>query len=127
LATVDLGDDERAAALLREGLDLGRARGNAADVIEALEGLARVSAVRGQMNEGVRLYGAAAMLREEIAMPQSPTELASTGPILNRLRDTLGPEGFASEWAAGRALPQQEAITLAQAIPVESPPSAVRT
>jgi predicted ATPase/class 3 adenylate cyclase len=125
-AMVDLGDDERAAALLREGLDLGRARGNAADVIEALEGLARVSAVRGQMNEGVRLYGAAATLREEIAMPQSPTELAAAEPTLNRLRAALGPEGFAAAWAAGRALPQHEAIALAQAIGVESPPGAAR-
>jgi hypothetical protein len=123
-ATVDLGDDERAAALLQEGLDLGRARGNAADVIEALEGLARASAVRGQMNEGARPYGAAATLREEIAMPQSPTEFASAKPILNRLREALGTEGIAAAWAAGRALPQQEAITLAQAIRIESSPSA---
>jgi hypothetical protein len=124
---VDLGDDERAAALLLEGLDLGRARGNAADVIEALEGLALVSAVRGQIRDGARLYGAAATLRDEIAMPQSPTEVASTEPILNRLREALGPKDFAAAWAAGRALPQHEAITLAQAIPLESPRSAART
>ena len=126
-AMVDLGDDERAAALLREGLDLGRARGNTADVIEALEGLARVSAVRGQIRDGTRLYGAAATLRDEIAMPQSPTEIASTEPILNQLREALGPEDFAAAWVAGQALPQQDAITLAQAIPVESPRSAART
>jgi predicted ATPase/class 3 adenylate cyclase len=126
-AMVDLGDDERAAALLREGLDLGRARGNTADVIEALEGLARVNAVRGQIRDGTRLYGAAATLRDEIAMPQSPTEIASTEPILNRLREALGPEDFAAAWVAGQALPQQDAITLAQAIPVASPRSAART
>jgi len=86
-----------------------------------------VSAVRGQIRDGIRLYGAAATLRDEIAMPQSPTEIASTEPIVNRLRAALGPEDFAAAWAAGQALPQHEAITLAQAIPVASPRSAART
>jgi hypothetical protein len=46
---------------------------------------------------------------------------------LNRLREALGPEDFAAAWVAGQALPQQDAITLAQAIPVASPRSAART
>jgi tetratricopeptide (TPR) repeat protein len=120
----DLGDYERAAMLLHEGLDLGRARGNAADVIDALEGLARVSALTGQLNLGARLYGAAAKLREEIAMPLSPTETAYAEPVLNTLREALGEDGLAAAWTDGRSLSQAEAIAAALAVHAEPSPSA---
>jgi predicted ATPase/class 3 adenylate cyclase len=125
-AMVDLGEVERAAALFREGLVLGRARGNAADVIEALEGLARVGAAIGHPHEAARLYGAAATMREEIAMPPSPTELAYAAPVLNGLRGALGADGFAAAWADGRSLSQAEAVAVALALTDDGVASAAR-
>jgi predicted ATPase/class 3 adenylate cyclase len=115
-ATADLGDVAGAAAFLREGLELGLARGNAADVIDALEGLARAAAGAGQAQAGARLYGAAAARREAIAMPQSPTEVATHEPIVNRLREALGADGLAAAWAGGRSLSQEEAAAEALAL-----------
>jgi non-specific serine/threonine protein kinase len=122
---VELGEAGRAAALLREGLELGRARGDLVDVSTALEGLARVAAA-GQAAPAARLFGAAAALRDDIGMPQSPTERSYFAPILAALRDDLGVESFAAAWAAGQSLPREEAIAEAlalYAIPPEPSPS----
>ena len=89
-ATTDLGDHARAAAYLREGLELGHSRGNPGDVIEALEGLARLCAATGQLAQAVRLFGGAATLREEIATPYVPSEHDWIDPTLETLRAGLG-------------------------------------
>jgi DNA-binding CsgD family transcriptional regulator len=125
-STADLGDHARAAAFFREGLGLGCLRGNLGDVIEALEGLARLSAVTGQPKQATRLFAAAAALREEIATPYVPTERAWIEPILTELRAALGGEGFAAAWADGHAMSRDEAIAEALAIcaAVERPSSA---
>jgi predicted ATPase/DNA-binding CsgD family transcriptional regulator len=126
--TTDLGDHARAAELLKEGLGLGRVRGNLGDIIEALEGLARLTAASGEMVQATRLFGAAATLREEIATPYMPTERVWIDPIQTELRAALGAEGFAATWAAGASLSQEDAIEEALAVraePAETlPPSA---
>ena len=117
-----------AAEFFLEGLDLGRARGNPGDVIDALEGLARVAATTGPMQGAARLFGAAAALREATGLPQSSTDLAHFEPVLNELRDALGGEGFAAAWETGRALSLEEALAeargLAAAPTQTSPPTA---
>ena len=92
LATADMGDFERAAALLREGLELGHARGNLWDVCSALEGLARVHAGAGRARRAAQLFGAAAALRDEAGIPRSNTECAYYEPFLVALRADLGPD-----------------------------------
>ncbi len=72
LIRLDLRDYEQAAALLHESLELGSVRGNAVDVIDTIEGLAQLAAAIGRMEQAARLIGAAAGLREEIAMPLMP-------------------------------------------------------
>ena len=114
-ATMDLGDHQRAAALLHEGLALGHARGNLGDVIDAIEGLARLGAATGQGQPATRLLGAASAFRDEIAMPMSPTEVGDFAPILDGLRDAIGAEQFAIAWADGRALPREAAVAEAKA------------
>lgn len=106
---LELGEAEQAAVLLREGLELGLARGDLVDVTTALEGLARVAATR-RAEAAVRSFGAAAALRDEIGMPQSPTERSYFTPILEALQADLGAEHYATAWAAGRSLPRDEAI-----------------
>jgi DNA-binding CsgD family transcriptional regulator len=115
-ASVDLADHPRAAACLREGLELGKAGENIGDVIDAIEGLARLAAAIGQVEPAARLFGATAVIRDEIGRPLSPAEIGHFAPILDALQDDLGAEGFAATWAAGRTLSQDEAITEALAI-----------
>jgi DNA-binding NarL/FixJ family response regulator len=129
LASADLGNHPRAAALLHEGLELGLARGNLSDVIDALEGVARLGAATGHSVPAARLIGAAATLRDDIATPMSPSEVTHFEPILAALRDVLGGEPFAAALAAGRAVSREdaiaEALTFLSAAP-EPAPLAVR-
>jgi non-specific serine/threonine protein kinase len=117
--TTDLGDHDRAVAHLHEGLELGHAQGNLGDVIEGIEGLARLSTATRQPALAARLFGAAATLREEIATPYIPNERKWIDPLQADLRATLGSERFQAEWAAGAALSRDEAITVALAINAE--------
>ena len=115
-AKTDLGDLAGAIAALDENLSLAQRRGNLRDLIDALEGLARIGAATGQMPRAARLFGAAATLREEIALAMAPIELEHFAPIMNRLRDALGQDGFMAAWAEGRSISQDEAIEQALAI-----------
>lgn len=118
---VALDETGRAAALFREGLELGLARGDLVDVSTALEGLARVAA-SGQPKTAVRLFAVAAVLRDEIAMPQSPTERSYFEPVLAALREELGAASFEVEWKTGQSVPWEEATTEALA-PFAIPPA----
>jgi DNA-binding NarL/FixJ family response regulator len=117
--TLDLGDPEQAITYFREGIALAQARGNLGDVIDAIEGLARVAAATGQAEQAVRLFGATDAIRTALATPFLPSEHAQFDPIVNGLRDALGREGFAEAWASGRALSQEEALATALAIRAE--------
>lgn len=116
LAATDLGDAERAIALLRENLVQTAALGQFGHVIDSIEALGRVAAVAGQAEIAARLYGAGEAQREALTFPISPTEIAYAAPILDRLRETLGDDGVAAAWAAGRELTRDEAITEALAV-----------
>ena len=118
-AKVDLGDYVGAEGYLREALDLAHARGNLAQIIPAMEGLARVGAATGQSGQAARLLEAAAKLREEIDMPRTPTQVAYLAPVLDALRDAMGPGQFATARAAGRALAREDAIAEARAVRAE--------
>jgi predicted ATPase/DNA-binding CsgD family transcriptional regulator len=117
--TLDLREYQRAAAFLKESLELGRARGNASDDIDAMEGLAKLAAAIGQMARAARLFGAAEAVREEGAIHLSPSEITDLAPVLARLREALGSETFAMTWAAGRSLSQEEALEEALAVGAE--------
>jgi non-specific serine/threonine protein kinase len=122
LAALDLHDYQRAAGLLRESFELGSARGSTFDVIAAMEGLVTLAAAAGHMAQGARLFGAAERLREEIAMPPLPYDIAAMEPVLNALREALGAAGFAAATAGGHTLPRQameEALAIC-AYPVET-------
>jgi DNA-binding CsgD family transcriptional regulator len=127
LTTTDLSDYERAIALFHESLSLAQARGNLSDVIDGIEGLARVAAGTGQAEHATRLFGSTDALREELATPFGPTELAYLEPIMNALRDALGADGFSVAWEEGRSLSRQDAIEAALAIRVETATSATST
>src|ERR671920_1564526 len=72
--STDLGDLGRAVGFFGESLALAQVRGNLGDVIDGIGGLARLAAVASQPVEAARLFGAADAMREELALPLSPSE-----------------------------------------------------
>jgi predicted ATPase len=71
---------------------------------------------QGQAPRAARLGGAAAALREALGIPLSPLQphlRADHELAMQALRAALGEEVFAAAWAAGRALPLEEAVAQA--------------
>ncbi|MGH2617081.1 MAG: helix-turn-helix domain-containing protein, partial [Thermomicrobiales bacterium] len=123
LTAADLGDVTRGIALFHESLALAVAKGNLGNVIDGIECVARLAAVTGQAEQATRLFGAGEAWREELVFPLSPTDVAYAEPILHRLREALGADGFAAAWADGRSLTQDEAVSEALALHIETPGS----
>lgn len=123
-AALDLGDFGRAVASLHESLALAQARGNDGDLIDVLEGLARVSAATGRPEQAVRLFGAADALRDEIDVAMAPIEREFFAPLFTSLRNALETTGFATAWANGKALSREDALSEARDVsPTPAAPS----
>ena len=116
------GDYARAAALLQESLALRRQAGHKRGIARCLEGLAGVGGARGQAGRAARLYGAAAALREAIGVPLPPADRAVHDRGLAAARAGLGEAAFAIAWAAGQALPLEQAVADALE-PADAPPA----
>ena len=104
------GDQEGALAAYRESLEVARDRGERRFLAEAIAGIAGVDVARGQPERAARLLAAAAALREQLGAPQGwgrPVHESAAAAA----RAALPPEAFAAAWAAGTALPLEEAIT----------------
>jgi hypothetical protein len=114
-----LGEYGRAAALHAEGLALARAIGARVNVALGLEGLAAVAADRANPARDPRraalLLAAAAALRAGIGVPPPSAEQEALERARQEALAALGDEDFAVAWAAGRALPLDEAVALALA------------
>ncbi len=105
-----LRDLDTAARMFGESLELRIALGNKVGVAECLEGFAGVAGAAGQARRAARLYGAADALRELTGTPVSGTDRTEHDALLARIRQRLGEAVFAQEWAAGRALEQEDAV-----------------
>ncbi len=105
------GDYRRAIALYAESIPLFQSVGVAWNVAYMLGGLAGIARAWGQRERAVRLYGAAATLRAAVGGPTYPDRLAARDRDISALRGALGEEAFAAAWAAGQALPLEQAIT----------------
>ena len=117
-ATLDLGDSPQAVALFREGLELGHARGNLPDVVDALEGLARVGAATGQTRpSGAAVRGggrAAGRDRHAAHAERSRLRRAGAGARCGRhwARRPLPPPGRRASTVAQEAI--EEALAVAR-------------
>jgi non-specific serine/threonine protein kinase len=107
------GEYGRAAALLEECIRLSRTIGSREMVAAGLELIAWVTAAHRKPRWAVRLGGAADALREALGVPLYPDLRAGHAHVVRILREGLGEDDFATAWAEGRALPLDEAITLA--------------
>jgi hypothetical protein len=107
------GNDVAARTLYKESLVLRREVGDQQGIAVSLEEFARLAGAQGQPGCGAQLWGAADALREALGAPRPPNEIGECEQAFVALRSTLGEEGFAAAWAAGRALSLEEAIALA--------------
>jgi hypothetical protein len=89
--------------------------GERRQLAECVEGLASVSALQGRRAHAVRLYSAAAALRDSIGAPLWPLEHATQSVALDELRRALGRSAYEEAWAEGRRLTLDDAVSLALA------------
>jgi hypothetical protein len=113
------GDAAGAAARAQAGLEQAHRVGYFVGVAEGLEALAIMLADLGQAEHGTRALGAAESLRASKAQGMGrsprPSRLQLIEPAIARLRAALGDDGYAEAFAAGRALPLDEAVAEALA------------
>jgi tetratricopeptide (TPR) repeat protein len=101
------GDHAAARGYCTESLTIARQEDQIAASLEALAGLA---ALQGQPARALRLAGAAAALRERVGWQPWPADQARLTGRLAVAREALSVEGQTAAWAAGQALPVEQAI-----------------
>ena len=75
-----------------------------------LQGLAAVLCTLGQLERGVRLFGAAAALRAAVGLPESPAKRATCERDVARARAAVGDDAFVAAWAAGQEMSLEQVI-----------------
>lgn len=103
------GETAACSALHREGLDAAVASGDPRAVALALEGLAGAHSLAARSTHAARLLGTAAATRDRSGAPLPPSERADVDRIAARVHAALGDRVFDAEYAAGRAVPHEEA------------------
>ena len=107
------GDIDRAEQAGRESLTIRQALDDQEGIATSLEKLAEVAAARRQAERAVRLWAAAAAVRDAIGAPLAPAERASYDVVINTARSSLTAERVAELWAEGRVLPLARAVDYA--------------
>jgi predicted ATPase/transcriptional regulator with XRE-family HTH domain len=107
------GDDLRAAAHYAESLTAFRELGDMWGSAWVLEELAEVAHAQSEAERAIRLYGAAASLREVTGSPLSPADRAKRERVLAAIRAETDAGTFAKAWEQGRVMPLEEAIAYA--------------
>jgi non-specific serine/threonine protein kinase len=103
----------RARDLLEESLALLREIRDDSRLAATLEGFARLAGAQGQPVRGAQLWGAVDALRQVVGKPRPPSEQGIYDQDITTVRGALGTAAFERAWAAGGALPLDEAIALA--------------
>jgi predicted ATPase/DNA-binding XRE family transcriptional regulator len=112
---LDEGNADLALPLLAEGLETLRQTGDSPTIASALEMATRVAAAFGRWERAAQLLGAAATLRGAIGVPMEPGE-DDPRQVAPAVKAALGKDVFAAMEAAGRELPLERAIAVAQAL-----------
>ena len=110
LALRAMGNDGPATDRYREALRLFRQADNRDGVAWCFEGLAATAWGQGDLSGAARLAGVAEGLRDAAVDPPPQDQLRRIDDLLAPLRDLRGTPAVAAAWAAGRALPLEEAI-----------------
>ena len=121
------GDHRQAETLYRESLALLVELGDRRRTAACLEGLAAAASTRGEANRAARLFGAADGLRERAGVTLPPPHRVAHQPHVEAARARLDPDTFQAAWAAGRAMPLDEAVGFALETTVPTPVATGRT
>jgi predicted ATPase/class 3 adenylate cyclase len=105
-----LGDYEAALARYRETITGFRDAGQRGAVAHQLECFGFIALAQGQPERAVRLWAAAAALREQVGAPMMPQEQAEYQAQRALAQEQLGAVAFAAIWDAGRQLTAEQAI-----------------
>lgn len=102
------GNDGEWQRWFAEALALNRELNNRKGVLENLEGMAVGFAAAGEIPKAVRLWGAAAKLRETLGVPVPPLDQEEYTRQLAHSHQTLGEAAYSTAWETGRALTCEE-------------------
>ena len=124
LFAYERGELARTAALCRESLELAWDDRALQRVVFPIDRLAILSAETGRDETAARLFGAAERLHELLGLVRDPAVNAGRDRALSAVHSRLGEDAFASAWAAGRALPVEDAVAEAERVAVAMAASA---
>src|SRR5262249_25616588 len=110
------GNVARAAEYFAESLPLCRETGHLRDIAYCLEGLAAVASAQQRPGRAARLFGAAEALPDSRMSPLPPVNRSSYERDVAAACAQIDEEAFEAAWAAGRALPLEQAIAEALGI-----------
>ncbi len=114
LASLGLGERERAMGSFEEALRMSQDMGRTPQVIETLEGMASLAGAMGKATRAAHLWGAAEAARQATGIIAfSPGELALHEPHLALASSQLGDEAWQEALAEGRAMSLEEAAQYA--------------
>jgi hypothetical protein len=102
-----------ARSSFQQSLRIRRELGFPQGIAAGLESWARLAAAERDPEGAVRLIGAAEALRKKITMPLPPIEQPEQTQVLEAARASLGEQGFAAAWEAGRAMTWEQAVASA--------------
>jgi predicted ATPase/transcriptional regulator with XRE-family HTH domain len=114
-AALDAGDADQALMLLGHSLRLVKSTGDDEAIVGILDGVASAAAARSA-RRAAQLFGAVTALRAAIGAPRPPADEDAYRRAVTLVRARLENDAFAAAETAGRALPLEEAITMALAI-----------
>jgi predicted ATPase/class 3 adenylate cyclase/DNA-binding CsgD family transcriptional regulator len=108
------GEPEQAGRDAHDALATAVSAGTYGATPETLECIAALAVGAGSHREAVRLFGAAAAIRQRGGFVRFKSWDASFEFPVATLRDAMGAKDFESAWAEGAALSTEEAIAYAQ-------------
>jgi predicted ATPase/class 3 adenylate cyclase len=119
------GEPSSAKSWYEESLSLFREMGFMRGIVESIEGLASVAYLQNIIDRAVRVWGAAATLREQLGLALHETERIPFEAKLAEVRSALGDDAlFETLWAEGRAMGMDAAVELALGGPKRASPLA---
>lgn len=111
------GQYPAAVALYQESLAIRHCLGDNQGIAEGFAGLAEVAEAQQQMQQAAQLLATAAALLTAIGGCLETQARATYDASVLAVRAALGEDTFAVLWAAGQALPLEQALALALAMP----------